>query len=50
MNTVSELDNFPGFSSAEYSRRYTAIREAMDKEQLDAALICGAPGSPEVRY
>jgi Xaa-Pro aminopeptidase len=50
MNTMSELDNFPRFSNAEYTRRYTAIREAMDKDGVDALLISGARGSPEVHY
>ena len=43
-------DQFPRFSNSEYMRRYTAIREAMDKEELDAVLISGARGSPEVHY
>ncbi|HEY7221917.1 MAG TPA: M24 family metallopeptidase [Candidatus Binatia bacterium] len=41
---------FPRFSNTEYIRRYTAIREAMDKEGLDAILISGARGSSEVHY
>ena len=43
-------DQFPRFSNSEYMRRYTAIREAMDKEGLDAVLISGARGSSEVHY
>lgn len=50
MNTMSDLDNFPRFSNTEYTRRYTAIREAMDKEKIDALLISGARGSSEVHY
>jgi Xaa-Pro aminopeptidase len=41
---------FPHFSNTEYIRRYTAIREAMDKQNLDAILVSGARGSPEVHY
>ena len=41
---------FPVFSEAEYGRRYQAIRQAMSKENLDAILISGARGSPEVAY
>ncbi|HEY1232919.1 MAG TPA: M24 family metallopeptidase [Candidatus Binatia bacterium] len=46
----SERDLFPRFSSTEYVRRYTAIREAMDKEDVAALLISGARGSSEVHY
>jgi Xaa-Pro aminopeptidase len=41
---------FPRFTDAEYARRYKAIREAMQKDQLDAILISGARGSSEVAY
>jgi Xaa-Pro aminopeptidase len=41
---------FPRFSNIEYTRRYTAVREAMDRDNLDAILISGARGSPEVAY
>jgi Xaa-Pro aminopeptidase len=41
---------FPGFSDAEYARRYRAIRDAMQQENLDAILISGARGSSEVHY
>ena len=41
---------FPRFSDAEYNRRYSAIREAMAKDNLDAILISGARGSSEVTY
>ena len=48
---ISEGRNtFPRFSNTEYTRRYTAIREAMDKENLDALLISGARGSSEIHY
>jgi Xaa-Pro dipeptidase len=41
---------FPRFSPAEYTRRYDAIRAAMDKENVEALLISGARGSSEVHY
>lgn len=47
---MSGQEIFPRFSTTEYTRRYTAIREAMDKEQLDALLISGARGSSEIHY
>jgi Xaa-Pro aminopeptidase len=43
-------DSFPRFSEAEYARRYGAVREAMEGENLDAILISGARGSSEVHY
>lgn len=46
----SDRDLFPRFSTTEYTRRYTAIREAMDRENLVALLISGARGSSEVHY
>jgi Xaa-Pro aminopeptidase len=46
----SDRDLFPRFSNTEYTRRYTAIREAMDKENLAALLISGVRGSSEVHY
>ncbi|HEX5607104.1 MAG TPA: M24 family metallopeptidase [Candidatus Binatia bacterium] len=46
----SDPDPFPRFSTTEYTRRYTAIREAMDRENLAALLISGARGSSEVHY
>ncbi|MGN6732127.1 MAG: aminopeptidase P family N-terminal domain-containing protein [Candidatus Binatia bacterium] len=46
----SDRDLFPRFSTTEYTRRYTAIREAMDRENLAALLISGARGSSEVHY
>src|SRR5690242_2676890 len=46
----SDRDLFPRFSTTEYTRRYTAIREAMDKENLTALLISGARGSSEIHY
>jgi Xaa-Pro aminopeptidase len=47
---MSDKDLFPGFSHTEYIRRYTALREAMDKDHLDAILISGARGSSDVHY
>ena len=41
---------FPRFSDAEYARRYQSVREAMEKEGLEAIVICGGMGSPEVHY
>jgi Xaa-Pro aminopeptidase len=41
---------FPRFSDAEYARRYRAIREAMQKENLEAILVSGTRGSSEVHY
>src|SRR6185369_9911198 len=46
----SDRDLFPRFSTSEYTRRYTAIREAMDRDNLVALLISGARGSSEVHY
>ena len=43
-------DLYPRFSHEEYARRYQAVREAMQKENLDAILISGARGSSEVHY
>jgi Xaa-Pro aminopeptidase len=45
-----EKELFPRFSDAEYARRYRAIREAMQKENLEAILVSGARGSSEVHY
>jgi Xaa-Pro aminopeptidase len=41
---------FSRFSDAEYARRYSAIRAAMQKDNIDAILISGARGSSEVAY
>jgi Xaa-Pro dipeptidase len=46
----TEKELFPRFSDAEYGRRYRAIREAMQKENLEAILVSGARGSSEVHY
>jgi Xaa-Pro dipeptidase len=46
----SDRELFPRFSTTEYTRRYTAIREAMDRENLAMLLISGARGSLEVHY
>jgi len=43
-------DLYPRFSDEEYARRYRAVRNAMQKENLDAILISGARGSSEVHY
>ena len=43
-------DLYPRFSDEEYARRYRAVLEAMQKDDLDAILISGARGSPEVHY
>jgi Xaa-Pro dipeptidase len=47
---LTGIELYPRFSEAEYARRYRAIREAMEKESLDAILISGARGSSEVHY
>jgi Xaa-Pro aminopeptidase len=47
---MNEKELFPRFSDAEYARRYSAIRDAMKKDNLDAILISGARGSSEVHY
>jgi Xaa-Pro aminopeptidase len=49
-NHPTEKELFPCFSDAEYARRYRAIREAMQKENLEAILVSGARGSSEVHY
>lgn len=43
-------DLFPGFSAEEYARRHRAVRAAMVKEGLDAIVVSGGPGAPEVHY
>jgi Creatinase/Prolidase N-terminal domain len=50
LNEPAIQEPFPRFSNTEYTRRYTAIREAMDRDGLDAILLSGARGSSEVRY
>ncbi len=53
MNMRSEptIENlYPRFSTAEYARRYAAVRAAMQQENIDAILISGARGSSEVHY
>lgn len=47
---ITDKQPFPRFSTTEYTRRYTAIREAMEKDRIDAILISGARGSSEVHY
>jgi Xaa-Pro dipeptidase len=41
---------FPRFSAGEYERRNRAVRDAMDREGLDALMIYGGAGSPEICY
>ena len=43
-------DLFPRFSDEEYARRYRAVREAMAQEGLDAIVVSGGLGAPEVHY
>ena len=47
---MNDKELFPRFSDAEYVKRYSAIRDAMKKDSLDAILISGARGSSEVHY
>ena len=47
---MNDKELFPRFSDAEYAKRYSAIRDAMKKDSLDAILISGARGSSEVHY
>jgi len=47
---AAEAALFPRFSSAEFARRHNAIREAIDRERLDALLVYGLPGSVEVSW
>src|SRR6266498_2680626 len=49
-NFMNDKELFPRFSDAEYARRYSTIRDAMKKDDLDAILISGARGSSEVHY
>jgi Xaa-Pro aminopeptidase len=49
-NIMNDKETFPRFSDAEYARRYSAIHDAMKKDNLDAILISGARGSSEVHY
>ena len=41
---LTDKELFPRFTDKEYARRYRAIREAMQRENLDAILISGARG------
>ncbi len=41
---------FPTFTAPEFERRWSAVREAMTHEGLDALLLYGGPGSPEISY
>jgi len=47
---MNDKELFPRFSDAEYVKRYSAIRDVMKKDSLDAILISGARGSSEVHY
>ena len=47
---MNDKDLFPRFSEAEFARRYSTIRKAMKKDNVDALLISGARGSSEVNY
>ena len=41
----ADKELFSRFSDAEYARRYSAIRAAMQKDNIDAILISGARGA-----
>jgi Xaa-Pro aminopeptidase len=41
---------FPRFSPVEFERRHNAIRDAMDREGLDAIVAYGLPGSVEISW
>ncbi len=42
-------NSFPCFSDEEYARRYRAVRQAMEQQDVDALLIFGVRGSSEVQ-
>jgi hypothetical protein len=42
-------DLLPRVSAAEFAWRHRAVRQAMEQENLEAILVYGGPGSPEVR-
>lgn len=46
----SSTSLFPRFSEQEYTRRYVAVRKAMQAENLDAILISGTRASAEIHY
>ncbi len=46
----TDKELFPRFSAAEYGRRLDAVRSAMASENLDAILVSGTRGSPEIHY
>ena len=51
MTPVENQTNlFPRFSDEEYARRYRAVRQAMEEQDVHAILIFGARGSSEVHY
>jgi Xaa-Pro dipeptidase len=47
---LTGIELYPRFSEREYARRYRAIRDAMEKDGLDAILVSGGRGSSEVHY
>jgi Xaa-Pro dipeptidase len=46
----NQINLFPCFSNEEYARRYRTVRQAMEEQDVDAILVFGARGSPEVHY
>ena len=46
----TQTNLFPCFSDEEYARRYRAVRQAMEEQDVHAILIFGARGSSEVHY
>ena len=46
----TQTNLFPRFSDEEYARRYRAVRQAMQEQDVHAMLIFGARGSSEVHY
>jgi len=51
MTPVENQTNlFPRFSDEEYARRYRAVRQAMQEQDVHAILIFGARESSEVHY
>ena len=41
---------YPRFSDAEFARHHRLIEEVMDQGGLDALVVYGGPGAPEVPY
>ena len=51
METASATQGlYPRFSDAEYARRHQAVREAMEREGLEALLVVGPGAGQEVHY